>query len=97
MMVSIEHHVEWIANCMRYVIDNAAAAIESTQQAQDAWVSHVNTVADMTLFPSCNSWYVGANVPGKPRVFMPLPGFPDYAKRCSDVMRDDYRGFVLSR
>ena len=97
MIVSIEHHVEWITRCMQHVAVSNAQTIETTQQAQDAWVTHVNAVADMTLFPSCNSWYLGANVPGKPRVFMPLPGFPDYAQRCSDVESNDYRGFELTR
>jgi len=53
----------------------------------------VNAVAGLTLFTSCSSWYLGANVPGKPRVFMPLPGFPAYADYCATVARDDYRGF----
>jgi cyclohexanone monooxygenase len=97
MIVSIEHHAEWITRCMQHVVASNAQTIETTQQAQDAWVAHVNAVADMTLFPSCNSWYLGANVPGKPRVFMPLPGFPDYAQRCSDVEQNDYRGFELTR
>ncbi len=55
----------------------------------------MNAVADITLFPTCNSWYLGANVPGKPRVFMPLPGFPPYAEQCADVAAHDYRGFAL--
>jgi len=57
-------------------------------------VEYVNTIAGLTLFTSCNSWYLGANVPGKKRVFMPLPGFPPYVEQCADVARDSYRGFA---
>ena len=63
--------------------------------AQDQWVDYVNMVADFTLFPSCNSWYLGANVPGKPRVFMPLLGFPPYVERCNEVAAKGYEGFAL--
>jgi cyclohexanone monooxygenase len=59
-------------------------------------VAFVNTVADVTLFPTCNSWYLGANVPGKTRVFMPLPGFSTYAEVCESVTADGYRGFALA-
>ena len=56
----------------------------------------MNSIADLTLFPTCNSWYLGANVPGKPRVFMPLPGFPPYVEQCASVVADGYRGFALA-
>jgi cyclohexanone monooxygenase len=59
-------------------------------------VTYVNTIADFTLFPSCNSWYLGANVPGKPRVFMPLLGYPAYVEKCNDVAAKRYEGFVLT-
>ena len=65
-------------------------------RAADAWVEYVNLVASVTLYPSCNSWYLGANVPGKPRVFMPLPGLPAYVDRCNDVARNGYEGFARS-
>jgi len=72
MIVSIEQHVNWIADCIAYLRDHQYAAIEATPDAQDAWVDWVNMIADFTLFPSCNSWYLGANVPGKPaRVHAP--------------------------
>jgi len=64
--------------------------------ATGSWVDHVNSEADTYLYPQCNSWYVGANIPGKPRVFMPLPGFPDYVKHCERVVADCYQGFLLS-
>jgi cyclohexanone monooxygenase len=96
MIVSIEQHVEWIADCMTYLRDNGFDRIEATRDAQDAWVEHVNAIADFTLFPSCNSWYLGANVPGKPRVFMPLLGFPPYVEKCNEVAAKGYEGFALS-
>jgi cyclohexanone monooxygenase len=72
------------------------STIEADADAQQRWVQHVNTVAGMTLYQSCSSWYLGANVPAKPRIFMPLPGFPAYAQTCADVARDGYRGFAVS-
>ncbi len=95
MITSIEQHVEWIRDCMVVLRDRGLRRIEATEQAQDEWVDYVNLVASMTLFPSCNSWYLGANVPGKTRVFMPLPDFPPYAEQCAQVAADGYRGFVL--
>jgi cation diffusion facilitator CzcD-associated flavoprotein CzcO len=96
MIVSIEQHVNWITDCLAYLRENGHRRIEATLEAQDAWVHFVNMVADFTLFPQCNSWYLGANVPGKPRVFMPLIGFPTYAAKCDDVAAKGYEGFVLS-
>jgi cyclohexanone monooxygenase len=96
MLVSIQHHVEWITDCIGRLRDQGVRRIEATPDAQDQWVDYVNTVADFTLFPSCNSWYLGANVPGKPRVFMPLLGFPPYVERCADVAEKDYEGFALT-
>ena len=96
MMVSIQQHVEWIADCIGYLDDQGHATIEASLDAQDAWVDFVNSVASFTLFPTCNSWYLGANVPGKTRVFMPLPGFPTYAEQCDKVAEEGYSGFVLA-
>ena len=95
MIMSIEQHVEWITDCIKYLSDNNKTTIESTSQSQSDWVNFVNAVADMTLYPSCNSWYLGANVPGKPRVFMPLIGFPTYVDKCNEVVAKNYEGFVL--
>ncbi len=97
MIVSIEQHVEWICDAIAHATRSGIATIEAEHQAQDDWVSHVNAIADLTLYPSCNSWYLGANVPGKPRVFMPLLGFPAYAQRCRDVAESGYPGFTFSR
>ncbi len=96
MIVSIEQHVNWITDCIAYMRDHEYTAIEATPEAQDVWVNYVNTIADFTLFPSCNSWYLGANIPGKPRVFMPLVGFPMYVQQCDDVAAKGYEGFTLS-
>ncbi len=97
MITAIEQHVEWITACIAYVRRNGYQTIEADAGSADAWVEHVNAVADTTLFPHCNSWYLGANVPGKPRVFMPLIGFPAYVDTCRDVVANDYEGFVLGR
>ena len=96
MMVSIEQHVDWIADCIAFVEHRGAVAIEATTEAQDAWVDHVNEVAAFTLFPRADSWYMGANVPGKPRVFMPYIGGVDvYRDICDAVAAKDYEGFAL--
>ena len=96
MVVSIEHHVEWIGDCLEYLRDRGHATVEAEPDAQEAWVRYVNDVASFTVFPSCNSWYLGANVPGKPRVFLPLLGFPPYVAQCAEVVADGYRGFTLA-
>ena len=96
MMVSIEQHVRWISDCVAHLRARGQRRIEANVDAQDAWVEHVNLIASFTLFPNCNSWYLGANVPGKPRVFMPLIGFPDYAARCAQVVADGYDGFTIA-
>jgi cyclohexanone monooxygenase len=93
MVVSIEQHVDWVADCLDHLSGSGLAQIEATARAQDEWVAHVNEVAGRTLFPRCNSWYLGANVPGKPRQFMPLIGFPPYAEKCVQVAADGYAGF----
>jgi cyclohexanone monooxygenase len=85
MLPSIEQHVEFIADCISYMRQRELHLIEACPEAEELWVAHVNEVADMTLYPSCNSWYLGANIPGKPRVFLPLLGFPDYVAKCNEV------------
>ena len=96
MIPSIEQHVNWIADCMAYMRGHGMARIGATVEAEDEWVEHVNEVAGATLFPSCNSWYLGANVPGKPRVFMPYIGFPPYVEKCDEVAAKGYEGFTLA-
>jgi cyclohexanone monooxygenase len=96
MIVSIQQHVDWISDCLADMRDARHDRIEATVEAENDWVQHVNSVADLTLFPTCNSWYLGANVPGKERVFMPLIGFPDYVARCDRVAAEGYPGFIRS-
>ena len=96
MIVSIEQHVDWIGDCMEDLRERGAETIEATVEAEDAWVNHVNELASLTLFPKANSWYLGANIPGKPRVFMPyVGGVGTYAEKCRDVVAKGYEGFVL--
>jgi cyclohexanone monooxygenase len=96
MVTSIEQHVEWITDCIDHLRDNEVATIEATVENANEWVQYVNTVAGFTLFTTCNSWYLGANIPGKPRVFMPLFGFHTYADACKGIAAEGYRGFTLS-
>ena len=97
MAVAIEQHVDWISDCIAYMGERQLGAIEATEAAQDEWVAHVNEVAEPTIFPLANSWYMGANVPGKPRVFMPyIGGFPAYQQTCNDVAAKGYEGFTLT-
>jgi cyclohexanone monooxygenase len=97
VVVSIEQHVEWITELLGYMKKHNQDVIEPTPHAEAHWVEHVNEVADKTLFPLANSWYMGANIPGKPRVFLPyVGGFMNYAKICQDVVAENYRGFTLS-
>jgi cyclohexanone monooxygenase len=96
MIVAIEQHVNWIADCIDYVRSHGYAAIEALPGAEQEWVAHVNEVAEGTMYttPSCNSWYLGANIAGKPRIFMPyVGGYPRYRKRCEDVAAGSYEGF----
>ncbi len=96
MMVAIEQHVEWVADCIHFLGENGKTCIEATEAAQDAWVAHVNAVADETLWVACHNWYQGDNIAGKPRVFMPLVGFPPYVEKCEEVVAKGYEGFVLT-
>jgi cyclohexanone monooxygenase len=96
MINSIEQHVEWIADCLGYMREHGFTRIEADEAAQEAWVRHVAAVADKTLFPRAASWYMGANIPGKPRVFMPYIG-AGYRKKCADVAAAGYEGFSLAK
>ncbi|MGN6310167.1 MAG: flavin-containing monooxygenase [Xanthobacteraceae bacterium] len=97
MIVSIEQHVDWITDCLGYMRANGLDCMEATRSAEDNWVAHVNDVAHGTLFPQANSWYMGANVPGKPRIFMPyIGGVGVYRQICNDVAAKGYEGFTMS-
>jgi acetyl esterase/lipase/cation diffusion facilitator CzcD-associated flavoprotein CzcO len=94
MMVSIEQHVDFVSDTLDYMRRAGFETIEPTETAEAGWVQHVNDCADITLFPAADSWYMGANVPGKPRVFLPYIGGVDrYRKACDDVMAQGYLGF----
>ena len=94
MMVSIEQHVDWIADCLVKLRADGMTTIEPTETAQAGWDRHNDDCAQITLYPQANSWYMGANVPGKPRVFLPYIGGVDFYKKvCDDVVAQDYLGF----
>jgi cyclohexanone monooxygenase len=96
MVVSIEQHVDWIADCIAALRERGVDRIEATPEAQEAWMEHVAEVGESTLFPRAASWYVGANVPGKPRVFMPyVGGVGPYRDRCAEIAANGYEGFTL--
>jgi cyclohexanone monooxygenase len=94
VVVSIEQHVDWIARCIQHMNATQKSKIQAQAPAQEAWVQRVNDLAKNTLFPASASWYMGANVPGKPRVFLPfLGGLGTYTEICEQVISDGYRGF----
>jgi cation diffusion facilitator CzcD-associated flavoprotein CzcO len=97
MPLAIEQHVEWIGECITYLREHGLSRVEATEEAEAAWVDQVRTVAEATLFHRANSWYVGANIPGKSRVFMPyVGGFAHYRRHCEDVAAKGYEGFAMS-
>jgi cyclohexanone monooxygenase len=97
MMVSIEQHVDWIADCLGHLTNRQLDCIEAALAAENAWVDHVNEVGHTTLYPSAASWYMGANIPGKPRVFMPyIGGVGAYRRKCDEIAAKGYEGFALS-
>ena len=97
VIVSIEQHVEWIADCLAYLREHGVESIEATTEAQNEWIVHTAEEGDKTLFPKTNSWYVGANVPGKPRLFYPyIGGLIQYRAKCAAVAAGGYEGFVLT-
>jgi cation diffusion facilitator CzcD-associated flavoprotein CzcO/acetyl esterase/lipase len=96
MVVSIEQHIDWIADCLQRLRAEGLERIEPTTVAEAGWVQHNQDCADITLYPRANSWYMGANVPGKPRVFLPYIGGVDaYRRACQDVASSDLLGFRL--
>jgi cyclohexanone monooxygenase len=97
MVTAIEQHVDWIAELIAHMEHNHIEVIDAAPEAEDAWVAHVAMVGSATIFtaPTCNSWYLGANVPGKPRVFTPYVGGA-YGAKLQDVARNGYEGFTLT-
>jgi cyclohexanone monooxygenase len=97
MIVSIEQHVDWITDCIVFMRDRNLAAMEAKPDAEENWVAHVNEVAHTTLYPQANSWYMGANIPGKPQIFMPyIGGVGIYRQICNDVAAKGYEGFAMT-
>jgi len=96
MIVSIEQHVEWLSDLLEYMRRNQLRVVEATETAEKEWTDHVREVGDMTLYPKTDSWYMGANVPGKPRLLMAyLGGVGPYWEKCQQVAADGYEGFAL--
>ncbi|HEY0484570.1 MAG TPA: NAD(P)/FAD-dependent oxidoreductase [Kofleriaceae bacterium] len=96
MMVSIEQHVDWITRCIVHLRERGIATIEPTPAEEDAWVEHVREVGEASLFPRAKSWYMGSNIPGKPRVLLPyVGGVGRYRELCDAVADRGYPGFVL--
>jgi cation diffusion facilitator CzcD-associated flavoprotein CzcO len=97
MPVSIEQHVEWISDCIAYLRKNGIATIEPTPDAEIEWTTHVAAIANSSLMPAANSWYMGRNIPGKPQVFMPyLGGVGPYRQKCAEIAAKGYEGFAFA-
>ena len=97
MILACEQHTDWIVDCLEHMATQGMARIETDAEAEDAWVAHSNEVANATLYPLANSWYMGANIPGKPRIFMPyVGGFDRYKRACDDIAAKAYEGFTLT-
>lgn len=98
MVLMAEQQVDWISDCLDHLDEHDAASIEPTERAVEEWVAECNEKAAGTLFPSANSWYMGANIPSKPRVFMPyIGGFANYGNICAEIAAAGYKGFEIVR
>ncbi len=96
VVMAIEQHVELVTRCLADLQRRGASVVEATAAAERDWVAHVAEVAGRTLHGSANSWYTGANVPGKPRVFLPyIGGLGAYTTRCDEIAADGWRGFAF--
>ena len=96
MVLHAEAHVNWIADCIRHLDEHGYVGIEASTDAVNLWIADCAARADATLFPKADSWYLGANVPGKPRVFMLfVSGFAVYNDICAEVAAAGYSGFEL--
>ena len=99
MPVAIEQHVEWVTQCIEAMREAGKTTIEARPEAQDQWVAHVNEVVSATLMPKANSWYMSANIAGKPRAFLPYlgpEGIGGYRRKCDEVAAKNYEGFELA-
>jgi cyclohexanone monooxygenase len=97
VIAAIEHHVDWIAECVLWLRMQGKRSLEATAPAEAAWMEQLQSIANRTVFMHCNSWYLGANIPGKPRQFMMnAGGFPAYANQCAQVAANGYEGFAVA-
>ena len=99
MPVSIEQHVEWVTDCINTMRETGKTTIEATPEAQEEWVAHVNEIVNQTLMTGANSWYMGANIPNKPRAFLPYlgpQGIGGYTRQCAEIAAAGYTGFQLA-
>jgi cyclohexanone monooxygenase len=96
MIPAIEQHVNWIGDCLAYMREHGLRTIEATVEAEEPWLIEVQTAANATLWNACDNWYQGANIPGKPRVFMPYVDWVGYVAICKDVVKNSYKGFALT-
>ena len=96
VIANCEHHVDWLIECLLHMRREGLQTVEPGEAAQDDWMDHVADVASHTLYPEANSWYLGVNIPGKPKVFMPYVG-AGYRHTCSQIATDGYRGFRFAR
>jgi cyclohexanone monooxygenase len=96
MIPAIEQHVNWIGDCLQYMRERGLRTIEATVEAEEPWLIQVQTAANATLWNACDNWYQGANIPGKPRVFMPYVDWVGYVAICKDVVKNSYKGFALT-
>jgi cyclohexanone monooxygenase len=96
MPTAIEQHVDWIAECLTHMRAHDYSAVEAVVDAEDRWIEHTAALATGTLYLKANSWYVGANIPGKPREFsVYLGGFGNYRERCNAIAQNGYEGFTF--
>jgi cyclohexanone monooxygenase len=94
MPVSIEQHVEFVSDFIAYLRARGVDVVEAEPAAEANWTAHVNEIAEKTIFMKADSWYLGANIPGKPRVFMPyVGGVGEYRKKCEEIVQKGYEGW----
>jgi cyclohexanone monooxygenase len=97
MPVAIEQHVEWISGLIGHMSEGGLDDVEPTREAEEEWVNHSQEVAHATLFPESATWYMGANIPGKPQVFLPyLGGLGPYRQKRGEVAANGYEGFAFA-
>lgn len=97
MVATSEKQINWIGDCMAYMRDNNIDVIDASKDAEQQWLLEVQRAAERTLWGACNNWYYGANIPGKPRVFMPYVDWPTYMAKVENVIENGYQGFEMKR